>query len=154
MQRTKLLICQFALFSATLVCTAAAQTGPQPGFVNKLGTEVDVRSGGRILADDLASGKVILPDLPTPVAGIPAVPQIQLRGDNLQVNDPAQTTIQIFTGFRPFVRATRSETSAAAFGRNIVVTYNNSTGIHVSPNPSGPRTHCRSSPAIRLFRIE
>ena len=138
MQRTKLLICQFTLFSATLVCTAAAQTGPQLGFVNKLGTEVDVRSGGRILADDIASSKVILPDLAMPVAGIPAVPQIQLRGDNLQVNDPAQTTIQIFTGFRPFVRATRSETSAAAFGRNIVVTYNNSTGIHVSPNPSGP----------------
>jgi len=34
------------LISATLVCTAAAQTGPQPGFVNKLGTEVDVRFGG------------------------------------------------------------------------------------------------------------
>ena len=26
----------------------------------------------------------------------------------------------------------------AAFGRNIVVTYNNSTGIHVIRNPSGP----------------
>jgi hypothetical protein len=62
MQRTKLLICQFTLFSATLVCSAAAQTGPQLGFVNKLGTEVDVRSGGRILADDIASSKVILPD--------------------------------------------------------------------------------------------
>jgi hypothetical protein len=121
-----------------IVCSAAAQSGPPIGFVNKLGIEVDVRSGGRILADDLASSNVILPDLATPVAGIPAVPQIQLRGDNLQVNDPAQTAIQIFTGFRPFVRATRSETSAAAFGRNIVVTYNNSTGIHVSPNPSGP----------------
>ena len=46
MQRTKLLICQLTLFSATLVCTAAAQTGPQLGFVNKLGTEVDVRFGG------------------------------------------------------------------------------------------------------------
>ena len=67
MQRTKLLICQFTLFSATLVCTAAAQTGPQLGFVNKLGTEVDVRSGGRILADDIASSKVILPDLAMPV---------------------------------------------------------------------------------------
>jgi hypothetical protein len=60
------LICQLTLFSATLVCTAAAQTGPQLGFVNKLGTEVDVRSGGRILADDIASSKVILPDLAVP----------------------------------------------------------------------------------------
>ncbi len=46
--------------------------------------------------------------------------------------------MQIFPGFRPFVRATQSEVSTAAFGRNIVVTYNDSTGIHVSPNPSGP----------------
>jgi hypothetical protein len=139
MQHTKLLLFLFTLCSAMLVRTAAAQSGPPLGFVNKLGIDVDVRSGGRILADDLASsGNVILPDLATPVSGIPAVPQIQLRGDNEQVNDPAQTLIQIFTGFRPFVRATRSETSTAAFGRNIVVTYNNSTGIHVSPNPSGP----------------
>jgi len=28
--------------------------------------------------------------------------------------------------------------STAAFNRNIVVTYNDSTGVHVSPNPSGP----------------
>jgi hypothetical protein len=72
------------------------------------------------------------------VAGGATVPQIQLRGGNVQVNDPAQTFIQIFPGFRPFVRATRSEVSAAASGRNIVVTYNNSTGLHVGPNPSGP----------------
>jgi hypothetical protein len=139
MQHSKLLLFLFTLCSVMLVHTAAAQSGPPLGFVNKLGIDVDVRSGGRILADDLASsGNVILPDLATPVSGIPAVPQIQLRGDNEQVNDPAQTLIQIFTGFRPFVRATRSETSTAAFGRNIVVTYNNSTGIHVSPNPTGP----------------
>ena len=46
--------------------------------------------------------------------------------------------IQIFTGFRPFIHATQSETSVAAFGANIVVTYNDSTGLHVSPNPTGP----------------
>lgn len=137
MQLSKLSLCLFALCSAMALGTAAAQSGPPLGFVNKLGVDVDVRSGGRILADDLASGTVILPDLVTPVAGIPAVPQIQLRGDNEQVNDPAQTAIQIFTGFRPFVRATRSETSTAAFGRNIVVTYNNSTGLHVSPFMGG-----------------
>jgi hypothetical protein len=119
---------------------AANPSLPSPrGFVNKLGIEIDVRSGGRILADDLASGRVMLPDLATPVVGLPAVQQIQLRGENLQVNSPtADGIVQIFPGFRPFVRATQSEVSAAASGRNIVVTYNDSTGIHVSPNPSGP----------------
>src|SRR5712691_3834092 len=116
---------------------AVAQEGPPLGFVNKLGQDIDIRSAGRILADEFSAGNVILPDLDTPVAGVPAVPQIQLRGGNVQVNDPAQDYIQIFTGFRPFVHATQSETSAAAFGPNIVVTYNNSTGLHLSPNPKG-----------------
>jgi hypothetical protein len=138
MQRAKLFLCLVTSCSGMLLCTAAAQSGPPLGFVNKLGIEVDVRSGGRILADDLASSHVILPDLAGPVAGIPTVPQIQLRGGNLQVNDPSEDYVQIFSGFRPFVRATQSEVSAAASGRNIVVTYNDSAGIHVSPNPSGP----------------
>jgi len=68
----------------------------------------------------------------------PTVPQIQLRGGNVQVNDGSKDYVQTFTGFRPFVRATQSEVSSAAFGRNIVVTFNDSTGIHVSPNPNGP----------------
>src|SRR5712691_8854158 len=126
--------CLAALVS---VPPAVAQEGPPLGFVNKLGQDIDIRSGGRILADELSAGNAILPDLATPGAGVPAVPQIQLRGGNVQVNDPAQDYIQIFTGFRPFVHATQSETSAAAFGPNIVVTYNNSTGLHVIPNPSG-----------------
>src|SRR3974377_561336 len=115
-----------------------AQGTPPLGYVNKLGQDLDVRSGGRILFDEISSG-VILPESGVPpVTGLPTVPQVQLRGDNQQVNDPAADgIIQIFPGFRPFVRATQSETSAAAFGQNIVVTYNDSTGIHVSPNPSG-----------------
>jgi hypothetical protein len=61
MQRAKCSLCFVALCSVVLLCTAAAQSGPPLGFVNKLGVEVDMRSGGRILADDLASGNVILP---------------------------------------------------------------------------------------------
>jgi hypothetical protein len=139
MQRAISMICLVALFSAVLAGAAAAQQGPSLGFVTKLGVEVDVRSNGRIIADELASsGRVMLPDLDTPVAGMPAVPQIQLRGGNVQVNNPLQDFVQIFPRFRPFVRATQSEVSAAAFGRNVVVTFNDSTGIHVSPNPNGP----------------
>jgi len=117
---------------------ALAQSGPQLGFITKLGQDIDVRSGARILADDNVIGDLILPELADGTGGGSVVPQIQLRDGNVQINDPAQTLVQIFPGFRPFVRATRSEVSTAAFGRNIVVTYNNSTGIHVSPNPNGP----------------
>jgi hypothetical protein len=122
---------------ALAISRLTAQSGPPLGFVNKLGIDVDVRSSGRIFADDLASGNLQLPGPGDPVTEGATEPQVQLRGGNLQVNDPSQTAIQIFTGFRPFVRAIRSETSAAAFGRNIVVTYNNSTGIHVSPSGTG-----------------
>ena len=139
MHRARILFCVTLIaLSAVFVRPAISQDGPRLGFVNKLGVEVDVRSNGRILGDELASSHVILPDLNTPVARIPTVPQIHLRGGNVQVNNPAQDFVQIFTGFRPFVRATQSEVSAAASGPNIVVTFNDSTGLHVSPNPSGP----------------
>ena len=132
----------FSLLLSVLVCAVAAQEddgyGPHIGFVNKLGIEVDVRTGARILADQGSVGSVILPDLQTPVAGLPAVPQIQLRGGNLQVSDSALDYVQMFTGFRSFVHATQSEVSTAASGRNIVVTFNDSSGMHLIPNPSGP----------------
>jgi hypothetical protein len=124
----------FAMCAAALVGPSIAQS--PTSFVSKLGVEIDVRSGGRILQDELGIGTVILPDSAGPVGGGSTVPQIQLRGGNVQVNDPGLDYIQNFTGFRPFVHATQSEVSAAAFGRNIVVTYNNSAGLHVSQ--SGP----------------
>src|SRR5579864_240922 len=124
--------------SAILISTAVAQQGPPLGFVTKLGEDVDVRSGSRVLADDLAANGVLLPELNTPVVGVPAVPQIQFRGGNVQVNNPDNDSVQIFSGFRPFVHAIQSETSVAAFGSNIVATYNDSTGLHVAPNPAGP----------------
>jgi len=66
------------------------------------------------------------------------VPQVQLRGDNVEANVPSGDYVQQFPGFRPFVRATQSEVSTAAFGRHIVLGYNNSVGIQVGPNHSGP----------------
>lgn len=124
--------------AAASVPAVLAQSAPPTNFVSKLGIEIDVHSGMQVTADENTSGGVILPELSGGVAGGSTVPQIHLRGGNAQVNDPAQTLIQTFPGFRPFVRATRSETSIAASGKNIVATYNNSTGIHVSPNPNGP----------------
>jgi hypothetical protein len=132
------MLCLAVATALALVWPAVAQDDTPAGFVLKLGEEIDVRSGARILMDELSSSNVILPDAAGSVSGGSTVPQIQLRGGNLQLNDPSHDYTQIFTGFRPFVRATQSEVSSAAFGRNLVVTFNDSTGIHVSPNPSGP----------------
>src|SRR5262249_44086539 len=66
-----------------------------------------------------------------------ALPQIQLRRGNLQVNDPGLDNIQIFAGFRPYVEFTQSETSLAAHGRNIVATYNTSANQPLIQMPSG-----------------
>ncbi len=73
---------------------AVAQDGTPLGFVSKLGQDVDVRSGARILIDELASGNPILPDAADPVASDATVSQIQLRGGNTQINDPALDYVQ------------------------------------------------------------
>lgn len=137
MNRLKSLL-SIVVAAVTGMPAALAQDGSLLGFVTKLGQDMDVHYGTVIPSDDGTLGGVILPELVGGVAGGLTVPQVQLRGVNVQVNDPTQTFIQIFPGFRPFVRSTRSEVSAAASGQNIVVTYNNSSGLHVSPNPNGP----------------
>lgn len=139
MHPVKLLPVALSMILATLAPLAAAQTTPPLGFVTKLGIDVDVRSGGRILRDESPLGKVTLPDAASPIGGGSTVPQIQLRGGNVQVNvNPNFDYVQIFEGLRPFLHFTQSEVSAAASSRNIVVTYNNSAGIQLSPNPAGP----------------
>jgi len=137
MYRRHFCFCVLIAYSVVIALPAVAQNSSL-GYVAKLGVDVDVRSALRMLADDILSGNVVLPELGTPIVGVPAVPQIQLRGGNQQVSDAALDYVQIFAGFRPFVHAVQSEVSAAAFGRNVVVTYNNSAGFHVAPNPNGP----------------
>ena len=134
----KEVLCAGILGVLALAPQARAQDNPL-GFVSKLGEEVDIRSGARILADELANGgTLLLPDNGSSGGGGDTKASIQTRGGNLQVNDAANDYIQIFSGFRPFVHATQSEVSSAASGRNIVVTFNDSSGLHLSPNPSGP----------------
>src|SRR5690242_19148769 len=109
---------------------------PPPWLLRKIGVEIDLRSGSRVLADELAqNGGVVLPDEQVSSSPSSTVPQIQLRGSNVQVNDPTFDTIQTFPFFRPFVHSTESETSVAASGQNIVASYNSSAGIHLSPAP-------------------
>jgi hypothetical protein len=137
MSASKTLAAALIAIGVSVAQGAGAQS--RTGIVTKLGVDYDIRSGARILADELtASGRLMLPEVPAPVSGSDQAAQSELSGDNEQVNDPRRDYVQIFGGFRPFVRATQSETSMAAFGRNIVVTYNDSTGLHVKPNPAGP----------------
>jgi len=111
---------------------------PGPTIVNKGGAEVDLRSFGRVAADDtIRTGGVLLTNDATPVSGPAVVPQVQTRGGNTQVNDPGLDNIQIFPGFRPFVEFTQSETSIAAVGQNIVATYNTSAFQPLVPVPGG-----------------
>ncbi len=121
-----------------LVCLGVAtpQAGPL-GQVTKKGIQLDLRSAGRQVADDIAAGgNVALADETSPTPGQSVAPQIQFRGVNVQVNDPGLDNIQVFTGFRPFIEFTQSETSVAAFGRNIVAAYNTSANqplVQISP---------------------
>ena len=143
MQRTKCLsaLCWASVLSLGLVTPALAQDdddGPGPTIVNKGGVEVDLRSFGRMVADDvIRNGNVLLTSDATPVASPQVGSQIQTRGGNVQVNDPGLDNIQIFPGFRPFVEFTQSETSIAANGRNIVATYNTSAFQPLMQVPGG-----------------
>jgi hypothetical protein len=105
--------------------------------VSKSGRNLDLRSAGRYLRDQ-ALGRVRLERETIPTFS----PLVQagknpLRGPNTQVNDPALDNIQIFSGFRPFLHYTQSETTVAAHGQDIVVSYNNSAGITLAPSGSG-----------------
>src|SRR5207249_3369191 len=116
---------------------AAGTDDGSPGQVQKNGLDLDIRSLGRQIADDIAeNGNVVTVDPTSPIPGQAVAPQIHFRGPNVQVNDPGLDNIQIFPNFRPFVKFTQSETSLAAFGRNIVVTYNSSANqplVQINP---------------------
>lgn len=129
------------LFSASFCMLSASAVLAQstPGSIRKLGVEVDMRSMSRVLADEVrAGGNITLGDVDHPGPGSQQGGDVQFRGGNVQVNDPKLDNIQIFPGFRPFVRFTQSETSIASYKKDIVATYNTSAGIHLIPNPNGP----------------
>jgi len=105
----------------------------------KLGYEVELRSDSKIFMDQLAvSGRVVPLDEPSDSPGDHDIGGGHFGPGNAQVNNPALDNIQVFTGFRPFVHFTQSETSVATFGDTVVATYNTSAGIHLIPNPNGP----------------
>src|SRR6185503_15140067 len=93
-----------AMFAALVVALSLTLAGQDPeghayGIVKKNGLDLDLRSLGRQLADDLASGLAVADDEATPVPGLGVVPQIQLRGPNVQVNAASLANIQTFPAF-------------------------------------------------------
>jgi len=104
------------------------------GQVRKNGIDIDVRSLGKQIIDGLQQdGTLVDAGTSNPVTGESVVPQIQARGGNVQVNDPGLDNIQILSNLFPLVKFTQSETSVAAFGNNIVATYNSSANQQYSP---------------------
>jgi hypothetical protein len=105
---------------------ASAQSSP-PGAVKKFGVDLDVRSHGRMMGDARAIYGTLVPnDQPSVVPTLPnlgLVPRIQSSG-NIQVNDGNLDKIMTFSGTRPFVSFTQSETALAVHGQNIVAVYN------------------------------
>ena len=126
-----------AALGVTPISWSQSNDGPARGHVRKGGVDLDLRSLGRQMADDLTeNGNRIALDATSPVPGQSVPPQIQLRGENVQTNDGGLDNIQTFPLFRPFVKFTQSETSIAASGRNIVAVYNTSANqplIQIAP---------------------
>src|SRR5206468_5251781 len=108
--------------------------GQPPGHINKNGIDVDVRSLGKQISDAVQQAGTLAGGGDTsPVPGGSSAAQIQTRGGNVQVNDPGLDNIQILSDLLPVVKFAQSETSLAAFGNNIVATYNSSANAQFSP---------------------
>src|SRR5207302_10669696 len=107
--------------------------------VKKNGVDLELRSEGKMMADEVLSGRIMLEAdaTPSPVSKEDRDEEVEFRGDNVQVNDPALDNIQTFAGLRPFVKFTQSETTVAAHNDNIVVSYNSSAGVKLVRLPTG-----------------
>jgi hypothetical protein len=123
-----------ALAAVSPGVVVAQNDGQALGQINKNGIDVDVRSLGRQLLDQVVqTGTPAVGGDLSPVPGTAVVPQIQTRGSNVQVNDPGLDNVQILSNGFPLVKFTQSETSVAAFGNNIVATYNSTANVQYSP---------------------
>jgi hypothetical protein len=124
--------------------TAAVAPTPRTGSVAKGALHIDVRSSGKMVADDIARPRINGLKVPasslnitSAVAPAMAAPPA-LTLDNEMVNDPNQDNIQIFPGTMPFLHSTESEVSLVKAKGNLIAAYNNSSSAIVAPNPSGP----------------
>src|SRR5690348_13827176 len=78
----------FGVLTVPPVSRTQSNDEPARGHVRKHGVDLDLRSFGRQMADDLAeNGNLVVLDETNPVPGQSVPPQIQLRGGNVQTND-------------------------------------------------------------------
>jgi hypothetical protein len=131
-----------ALATSFTISSLAQDGGSQQGkfvtAVRKNGADLDLRGAGRILRDEAVGKARLGPATSATLSPLLTGGKKQRRGPNTQVNDPALDNIQIFPDFPPFLHYVQSETTVAAHGQNIVVSYNNSAGATLAPNPNGP----------------
>src|SRR2546427_12983270 len=71
--------------------------------VKKNGVDLELRSEGKMMADEVLSGRIMLePDAsPSPVSKEVRDDEVECRGDKLQVNDPALRNSRALTGLGP-----------------------------------------------------
>src|SRR5215472_6735372 len=130
----RLLLTSVVLLAAALGCLGQAQDPPPNAItfataVSKSGGDLDLRSTGRFLRDQVVGHVLLGPDAIATSSPSVTTGTTPLPSPNTQVNDPALDNIQIFPSFAPFLHYTQSETTIAAAGQNIVVSYNNSAGV-------------------------
>jgi hypothetical protein len=146
--RSILIIPAFIAILALPVVVAAqdepATAAPlfRPGSVAKGAVQIDIRSSGRTIADDIAwprvNGRTVSPSLLNLRPNGPPTGALPLALDNKLVNDPNADNIQIFPGIMPFVHSTQSETALVKAKGNLIAAYNDSASAILGPNPKGP----------------
>src|SRR5215831_11667601 len=136
----RLLLTLAVLLAAALCSVGQAQDQPPNAItfataVSKSGRDLELRSAGRFLRDQVVGHAVFEPEAIAPSSPSVTTGPSPLSSPNTQVNDPALDNIQLFPSFAPFLHYTQSETTVAAAGQNIVVSYNNSAGATLVRTP-------------------
>ena len=158
----RLFVTLAVLLAAALCGTGQAQTtsgGSQSGSfttaVSKSGGDLDLRSAGRFVRDQVLGHVVFGPEAIATSSPSVTAGTTPFASPNTQVNDPALDNIQIFPAHRPFLHYTQSETTVAAAGQNIVVSYNNSAGVTVARTPKNIFTPPKGGgPGLVFTRVQ
>lgn len=121
-----------------LVGVSSFAFAQNPNLAFKDGDDIDLLSSPSMPANEVIANSVfVIPDSGSVVPGQALGAQIQLRGANTQVNDPALDVIYTFPGFRPFVEYTQSETTITGNGGTLVASYNSSANQPLVLLPGG-----------------
>ena len=152
----RLLVTLVVLLPAALCGAGQAQDRPPIATaVSKSGGDLDLRSAGRFLRDQVVGHVVLGPDAIATSSPSVTTGTTPLPSPNTQVNDPNLDNIQIFPANRPFLHYTQSETTVAAAGQNIVVSYNNSAGATLVRTPKNGFTPPKGQgPGLVFTRIQ